>query len=46
MDTKKAKSTLEKAPIIYIEWVDAVADVEWQCQGPKSIIVGAGGWSG
>lgn len=29
MDTKKAKSGLEKAPIIYVEWVDAVADVEW-----------------
>ncbi len=29
MDSKKAKSGLEKAPIIYVEWVDAVADVEW-----------------
>ena len=30
MDTKKTKSGLEKAPIVYVEWVDAVADVEWQ----------------
>lgn len=30
MDSKKAKSGLEKAPIIYIEWVDAVADVGWE----------------
>jgi len=29
MDSKKTKSGLEKAPIIYVEWVDAVADVEW-----------------
>ena len=29
MDSKKTKSNLEKAPIIYVEWVDAVADVEW-----------------
>lgn len=29
MDPKKTKSGLEKAPIIYVEWVDAVADVEW-----------------
>ena len=28
MDTKKAKSGLEKAPIVYVEWVDAVAD-DW-----------------
>lgn len=29
MDSKKTKSGLEKAPIVYVEWVDAVADVEW-----------------
>lgn len=29
MDTKKTKSALAKAPIIYVEWVDAVADCEW-----------------
>ena len=30
MDTAKAKSALAKAPLIYVEWVDAVADCEWQ----------------
>lgn len=29
MDTKKTKPSLAKAPLIYIEWVDAVADCEW-----------------
>lgn len=29
MDKKKAKSGLETSPIVYVEWVDAVADVEW-----------------
>lgn len=30
MDTKKAKPTLAKAQIVYVEWVDAVADCEWK----------------
>ena len=30
MDSKKTKSGLEKAPIVYVEWVDAVADVAWE----------------
>ncbi len=30
MDTKKTKSGLEKAPIVYVEWVDAVSDAGWQ----------------
>ena len=37
MDTKKAKSGLEKAPIVYVEWVDAVADAGWQ-EGTKTEI--------
>jgi hypothetical protein len=30
MDSTKTKSSLAKAPLVYIEWVDAVADCEWQ----------------
>jgi hypothetical protein len=37
MDTKKTKSGLEKAPIVYVEWVDAVADAGWQ-EGTKTEI--------
>lgn len=37
MDSKKTKSGLEKAPIVYVEWVDAVADAGWQ-EGTKTEI--------
>ena len=30
MDKKRTKSDLVTAPLQYIRWVDAVADVEWQ----------------
>lgn len=30
MDTKKRKTDLVTAPIVFLQWVDAVADVEWQ----------------
>jgi hypothetical protein len=30
MDTKKRKPDLVTCPLQYIQWVDAVADVEWQ----------------
>ena len=35
MDTKKRKSDLVTSPVQYIQWVDAVADVEWQ-EGVKA----------
>lgn len=30
MDSQKTKRDMATAPIVYVEWVDAVADVEWQ----------------
>ena len=30
MDSKKRKSDLVACPLQYVQWVDAVADVEWQ----------------
>ena len=30
MDTKKLRPDLVTCPLQYIQWVDAVADVEWQ----------------
>ena len=30
MDQTRSKFSLTKAPLVYVEWVDAVADCEWQ----------------
>ncbi len=35
MDTKRGKPDLVTCPLQYIQWVDAVADVEWQ-EGVKA----------